>query len=190
MAMIKCGECGAQISNKAQACPQCGAKRPKRTNRLTLIFAWLLGAGGLMAAYSAIDSQQRLDTAAAQAAAREAALPPEQRAALARDRAAAASSAAALEIEFQRAVSIARQIKANMKDPDSFKLTGVTLTSAGALCFQYRAKNSFNAVVQGFAVVPKQGPSAAGSEQDVAGPWNKHCAGKSGSDFTHVRQVL
>ncbi|WP_305831489.1 zinc-ribbon domain-containing protein [Pseudomonas aeruginosa] len=26
MALIKCKECGAQVSNKAKACPSCGAK--------------------------------------------------------------------------------------------------------------------------------------------------------------------
>src|SRR5690348_6510576 len=29
MAMTKCKECGAQISTKAEACPQCGAKHKK-----------------------------------------------------------------------------------------------------------------------------------------------------------------
>jgi len=29
MALIKCMECKADISNKAQACPKCGAKPPK-----------------------------------------------------------------------------------------------------------------------------------------------------------------
>ncbi|WP_424191841.1 zinc-ribbon domain-containing protein [Ampullimonas aquatilis] len=31
MALIKCKECGSAISNKAVSCPQCGAKRPKKT---------------------------------------------------------------------------------------------------------------------------------------------------------------
>lgn len=41
MAMTKCKECGAAVSTKAEACPQCGAKRPKQTSGcawLALIF--------------------------------------------------------------------------------------------------------------------------------------------------------
>ena len=30
MALIKCQECGREISSAAKACPQCGAKNPKR----------------------------------------------------------------------------------------------------------------------------------------------------------------
>lgn len=38
MALIKCKECGAEISTKAEACPKCGAKRPKPTSLVT----WLI----------------------------------------------------------------------------------------------------------------------------------------------------
>lgn len=42
MAMTKCKECGAQVSTKADACPQCGAKR-KTTSLVTWIFAIIFG---------------------------------------------------------------------------------------------------------------------------------------------------
>lgn len=35
MALTKCKECGEKISTKADACPQCGAKRPKKTSAFT-----------------------------------------------------------------------------------------------------------------------------------------------------------
>ncbi len=38
MALVKCGECGNEISNKAQACPKCGAKPPK-----TPVFLYFIG---------------------------------------------------------------------------------------------------------------------------------------------------
>lgn len=38
MALVKCIECGEQISNKAKACPKCGAVQPKKTS----IFTWLV----------------------------------------------------------------------------------------------------------------------------------------------------
>jgi hypothetical protein len=37
MAMTKCRECAAQISTKAEACPNCGAKRNSRTGCGTLV---------------------------------------------------------------------------------------------------------------------------------------------------------
>ncbi|HCI3908997.1 TPA: zinc-ribbon domain-containing protein, partial [Pseudomonas aeruginosa] len=37
MALIKCKECGAQVSNKAKACPSCGAKVPKSVG----VIGWL-----------------------------------------------------------------------------------------------------------------------------------------------------
>lgn len=37
MALTKCKECGEQISTKAETCPKCGAKPPKKTSLLTWI---------------------------------------------------------------------------------------------------------------------------------------------------------
>lgn len=41
MALTKCKECGGQLSTKADACPKCGAKRPKRTSTETWFFGGL-----------------------------------------------------------------------------------------------------------------------------------------------------
>ncbi|HCK4298729.1 TPA: zinc-ribbon domain-containing protein [Pseudomonas aeruginosa] len=53
MALIKCKECGAQVSNKAKACPSCGAKVPKSVGVIGWLFvifivlpiAWQFGTG-------------------------------------------------------------------------------------------------------------------------------------------------
>ena len=37
MSLIKCKECGKQISNKAESCPSCGAKLPKKTSIVTWV---------------------------------------------------------------------------------------------------------------------------------------------------------
>ncbi|WP_180084890.1 zinc ribbon domain-containing protein [Acinetobacter sp. YH12145] len=37
MALKQCKECGNQVSDKAQSCPSCGAKQPKKMG----IFAWI-----------------------------------------------------------------------------------------------------------------------------------------------------
>lgn len=38
MALKKCKECGKDISTKAESCPNCGAKQPKKTS----LFTWLV----------------------------------------------------------------------------------------------------------------------------------------------------
>jgi DNA-directed RNA polymerase subunit RPC12/RpoP len=49
MAMGKCRECGADVSDKAAACPSCGVKRPIRERSLgfgclaVLVFAGIIG---------------------------------------------------------------------------------------------------------------------------------------------------
>lgn len=52
MALKKCKECGADVSDKADACPKCGAKIPKKTSIFTKIIATFLGFGVLMALIS------------------------------------------------------------------------------------------------------------------------------------------
>ena len=32
MAIVKCRECGEEVSNKAEKCPHCGVKTPHSTN--------------------------------------------------------------------------------------------------------------------------------------------------------------
>lgn len=41
MAIKACKECGGTVSDKAETCPNCGAKQPKKTSKLALIFAGL-----------------------------------------------------------------------------------------------------------------------------------------------------
>jgi len=38
MALVKCKECGEEVSTKAKICPKCGAKAPKKTSA----FTWLV----------------------------------------------------------------------------------------------------------------------------------------------------
>lgn len=44
MALVKCKECGEQISNKAKTCPKCGAAQPKKTSAFTWIVALFFAA--------------------------------------------------------------------------------------------------------------------------------------------------
>ena len=38
MAIVKCKECGAEVSDKAEICPQCGAPILQKTSRTLFIF--------------------------------------------------------------------------------------------------------------------------------------------------------
>lgn len=45
MALVKCRECGAEISSDAQACPRCGKSAPKKTSGCAMAVAAVLGIG-------------------------------------------------------------------------------------------------------------------------------------------------
>jgi hypothetical protein len=79
---------------------------------------------------------------------------------------------------FQEAIYVARMLRKNMKNPDSFKLEEVLRMPDGSLCFSYRAANSFNAVTPGNAVY------AAGKLTANDAAWNKYCGGKTGTVVT------
>jgi hypothetical protein len=50
MALVKCKECGEQVSTSAKSCPKCGAKPPKKTS----MFTWVVGFFLVCAVYAAI----------------------------------------------------------------------------------------------------------------------------------------
>ncbi len=51
MALIKCRECGNDVSTKAEACPKCGAKRPRQTSLLTKLVGGFLAIGVIGAVF-------------------------------------------------------------------------------------------------------------------------------------------
>jgi hypothetical protein len=50
MALVKCKECGEQVSTSAKSCPKCGAKPPKKTSMIT----WAVGFFLVCAVYAAV----------------------------------------------------------------------------------------------------------------------------------------
>jgi|GEM_PF-6941648 len=83
----------------------------------------------------------------------------------------------------------ANMLKKSMKDPDSFELKDVALMESGSFCYTYRARNSFNAMLQSNAVLVKSGGKISMSVEGQNGnkfvtDWNKHCAQKAGDDVT------
>ncbi len=158
MSLITCKECNAKISDSAKKCPQCGAKN-KTTSRLTIFIAGLfliILLKGIYESNSAPDRPKAAKTAAEILA----------------------------EAQFQKIVNILKVVKQNTKNPKSFELVSAGLTGLDVVCIQFRATNSFNAVVPGVYVVTDK---ESGSTTEL---WNTHCGGQQLTDFTYAKRAL
>jgi hypothetical protein len=91
----------------------------------------------------------------------------------------------AREARFREGSIYALALKKGMKNPDSFKLETAIRMADGIYCFEYRATNSFNAIVLGraFFGAGKVGTSDQGSTFSPL--WNRYCA-RSGEDFDTI----
>jgi zinc-ribbon domain len=56
MALVKCKECGEQVSTTAQSCPKCGAKPPKKTSLAALVVLGVIVIGVFAAVRNASNS--------------------------------------------------------------------------------------------------------------------------------------
>ena len=162
MALVKCKECGGEVSSEATACQKCGAKPPKGTSTATIVIG---GVFALIVGSCVFNETNRAETQATKT--------PEQIAAQAKK-----------EQQFQAVVAGAKWLKKSMKNPTSFELTSAIMMGDEAICYEYRATNSFNAVVPGHRVIA----GAVNSDKDK--DWNKYCGGKTGTDFTYARRAL
>lgn len=87
----------------------------------------------------------------------------------------------------REARDFARAVQSMMRDPGSFDVVELRVSSSGAVCLTYRAKNAFNAYVQQRAVrTPEgrtdiQGVLSSGSEL-----WIQHCSNGSGKRYTFL----
>ena len=157
MALTTCNECKAQMSTAAGACPQCGAPPAKRTSIVTwLVLGLMLVVGYQMVASPSInDSKPALSEAQLAVKARG-------------DR------------EINLVIAGARMLKQSMKKPETFELVSATMIGDDTICYQYKARNSWNDVTNGHYVL-----SNAVSSADATA-WNKLCAGKSGTDYSYA----
>ena len=63
MALIKCKECGSEVSSKADACPKCGVKIKKKTGCGTMLVALLLAFLAFGVITSALSPRSDSDSA-------------------------------------------------------------------------------------------------------------------------------
>lgn len=130
MALVKCGECGEEISNKAESCPKCGfkPKRPRKTSFGTWVGTFLI-IGGLIYYFNLPSRPPYVDTRT-----------PEQ---VQQDKE---------RMDAIKAVAVAgNRFKKNLKNPKSFEIVEYKYkkTKDGfSFYILYSATNSFNAVIQ------------------------------------------
>jgi hypothetical protein len=159
MALIKCKECGKEISDQAKTCPSCGAKVKKPAGGAGKLLA-LIVLGSLLA--STITTCQKSSE-------------PEPTEA---QKAATAAANAALARQTQLAVLAVATLKKSLRDPDSLVLNSVRVDDkTNVACIDYRAKNGFGGYNSNTIAF------VDGVAKTDAAHWNKFCT-KSLEDFT------
>ena len=161
MALIACAECQAQISTDAKACPQCGAKPSGGMSAISAALILLVIAGVL----ASLGDHEEKPPAPVKTEAQKLA-------------------DATREREFQTVVAGAKWIKGTMKKPESFELLSAIMIDGKVICYEYKARNSWNDVAAGYRVITDDLNSGE------PGAWNKHCANKSGTDYSSARVAL
>lgn len=156
MALIKCHECGAEVSTEAKTCPKCGVKVKKPAG----LAAWLLGGIVVVGMIAASISDQE-QTAAVAAA--EAAKTPEQRAA-------EKAQKEADTTRYAIAAATSKLLRETMRDPESLKYETLRVSEdASVICAEYSARNGFGGMNREFMVV------ANGKTSQKPSAWNRHC---------------
>lgn len=161
MSLTECKECSQQISDKAEACPHCGAKVDRSSIGcggviilvvfFGMIYGWMSSGSG-----PSDTPQAHIDHAAT----------TKQDAAV------------------SRAAAGAKLLKKSMRDPDSFKLdSALVINGTGAVCYEYHARNGFGGVNAGQAALSGDSKQFLTSEQaGFSALWNRVCAGQSGQE--------
>lgn len=144
MALVKCTECGSQVSTEAKACPSCGARPPKRTSLVT----WIVGGIFAVAVANIVISttgSPPISTAPPPT--------PEQSAALERAQQDAGRSRQHEALRAARARAVVGALREAARNPASFMVERVIASDDGSVvCVQYRAQNGFGGMNREVAV--------------------------------------
>lgn len=162
MSMVKCRECGAEISDKAKSCPKCGIAKPAQKRGVSL-WAAIIVIIGVIWVVAAIQNQN------AQPAAAEP----------------TPSAADTYRLnQIARGAAALKALRASLRNPDSFKLSQALSMPRDAVCLEYRAQNGFGglnlerALVHGDSLILE-------SADNFSGAWNRYCGSdKRGPDIT------
>ena len=189
MALVTCHECGKSVSTEAKKCPACGAtvKQPKKpTSKLLWSLLAVLVVGTVVANSG---KKAEADAAVKAEAARIAAMTPEQVAQAKAQKDKADGIAKAKKDKENQILTLAaagaKTLKQSSKDPQTFEFVSITTHPNSSVCYEYRAKNSFNAMLAGDAVLADGKllvHESAGNAFVKA--WNKNCTPADGEDVT------
>ncbi|MFH2082075.1 MAG: zinc ribbon domain-containing protein [Pseudomonadota bacterium] len=150
MSIIKCRECGNEVSTEAKTCPKCGAKVKKPAGVLTIILVAVIGA--VLLAPFVLDTSRHP--------------PPEK----------TAAEQAAEKAEKTReagSLLVMNSVMSRARDPDSLKFETVLVNEdASVVCVKYRARNGFGGMNRELLVT-----TTKNTWQD-AGGWNRNCLGE------------
>jgi pyruvate/2-oxoglutarate dehydrogenase complex dihydrolipoamide acyltransferase (E2) component len=94
--------------------------------------------------------------------------------------------------QLQMAGGGAAILKRAMKDPEAFDLRSLVVKPNGTACYEYRAKNSFGAVLPSSAVLTPKGRMLV-QEQDgneFVYAWNKNCTVSGGDEIADLVKRL
>lgn len=145
MALIKCHECGTEVSTEAKTCPKCGAtvKKPMGGGMIMAIaIGTILGAFALLG-----DGTPKSAT------------PPEQKA-----------EKEAENKRYALAEITSKTIRNAMRDPDSLKFDRLLVSAdATVVCAEYRARNGFGGMNREIMILTQSGTSQAPTD------WANHC---------------
>jgi hypothetical protein len=149
MSLTHCPECQTTISNKAKICPACGVRPPRRTSKLVLILVGALCISLTIALTTG--PTNTLAEAQAQSLAKT-------------------ISDKAESDRFDMARESARAVRAAMRDPASFEVEFIGVSSDAKIsCMKYRSRNGFGGMNGGIAV------TVGSKVHDKASLWTKHC---------------
>lgn len=175
MGIVKCRECGNDVSSEAEICPHCGIAKPVAESRLWRYIKLGIGAVLVISMVQCINDQEdRKAQSTAEQQRIAVTKTPEQRQA-------EAIAKAKKEADFQSVVARLNALRASTKNPKSFELVDAVLMKDDTLCITYRGTNGFNAVVTENKAILK-------SSKIVE--WNRFCANKTGTDMTYARHAL
>lgn len=162
MALIKCLECGKEMSNSAKNCPHCGAKPPYKPSLAFILITGLLVVFAIKGIFGGENSTPPPAKTAAAIAAEE-----------------------AQERRFLVTVITAKKLKNSLREPDSVDWIDILVDEkAETVCLKYRARNGFGGMsIETMAVTSQE----AGSDADT---WNRHCAGVELYNMSYAKTAL
>lgn len=147
MSLIKCTECGNEVSTQAKTCPKCGAKVKKLMSRLTKILLGGLGISILIVIATGQPATNGIQET------------PQEKAAKAEE-----------NKRYSAAAGATKTLRDSMRDPDSLKFESVRVNDdASVICAEYRARNGFGGMNREHIVVTTTRTSQSAAD------WNKHC---------------